>query len=58
MLRNEVWATIAKPRAVRYEPEEPDLFSWADVRPTALSGRFKHICVEYGLDLANQAVRA
>jgi hypothetical protein len=31
MLRDEVWATIAKPKAVRCDPVEPDLFSWADV---------------------------
>jgi hypothetical protein len=31
MLRDEVWATIAKPEAVRCDPVEPDLFSWADV---------------------------
>jgi hypothetical protein len=31
MLRDEVWATIAKPELVRCDPVEPDLFSWADV---------------------------
>ena len=31
MLRDEVWATIAKPEAVRCDPVEPDLFSWANV---------------------------
>jgi hypothetical protein len=31
MLRDEVWATIATPDAVRRDPVEPDLFSWANV---------------------------
>ena len=31
MLCDEIWDTIAKPKIVRCDPVEPDLFSWADV---------------------------
>ena len=47
MLRDELWASIAKPRVVRVEPVEPDLFSWADVPCFRDAETFLcHACIE------------